>query len=88
MLAAGRTPGSPPLSSFGPNMLLARRLLEKTESRTVRQYFDDCAKFRNTKFSRSETWKTAVRDGEAPDFGAIRRNRVAQGPFLTPSRRD
>lgn len=35
LIKAGKTPGSPQLNSFGPNMVLARKLLEKTAKRPL-----------------------------------------------------
>ena len=40
LLAVGRTPGSPQLNSFGPNMALAAELLQKEVRDTVLQYFE------------------------------------------------
>jgi serine/threonine-protein kinase len=45
LLKAGATPGSPQLNSFGPQMQLARELLEKGEKETVLQYLDLVSKF-------------------------------------------
>jgi len=45
LLKAGATPGSPQLNSFGPPMLLARRLVEKGESKVVLEYLDLVGKF-------------------------------------------
>ncbi len=45
LLDAGKTPGSPQLDSFGPNMELARELLQKGEKDVVLQYFSLCGKF-------------------------------------------
>jgi hypothetical protein len=45
LLEAGRTPGSPQLNSFGPNMLLAQELLERGEKEVVLEYFDLCRAF-------------------------------------------
>jgi hypothetical protein len=42
LLAAGRTPGSPQLDSFGPNMALAEELLQRGEKQVVLEYFDLC----------------------------------------------
>ena len=70
LLAAGKTPGSAQLNTFGPNMRLAKALLEKGESEVVIEYFDLCAKFWKSKSSHTEEWKAAVRKKETPDFGA------------------
>ena len=45
LLLAGATPGSPQLDSFGPNMSLAKDLLEKKQADTVIEYFALCVKF-------------------------------------------
>ena len=68
LLAAGKVSGSPTLNSFGPNMLLAKELLEKGERQAVLQYFKLCASF--WKRDELDTWATEVRAGKVPDFGA------------------
>ncbi len=45
LLEAGRVNGGGTLSSFGPNMTLAKELLEKHERETVLQYLELCRKF-------------------------------------------
>jgi len=68
LLAAGKTPGSPGLNSFGPNMALAKELLEKEERQVVLEYFKLCGNF--WKEDRLDTWAQEVRAGKIPDFGA------------------
>ncbi len=70
LLAAGNTPGSPQLNSFGPNMRLAKALLEKNENDAVLEYFELCAKFWKPQFSKLDGWKAAVQKNEMPDFQA------------------
>ena len=81
LLAAGRTPGSPQLSSFGPNMQLAAELLAAGARDAVLQYLEDCKAFwkmdrvpavggpRST-IDLLDSWAADVRDGRSPDFGA------------------
>jgi hypothetical protein len=69
LIAAGETPGSPQLSSFGPNMTLAKELLEKGERDTVIRYFQLCANFWKDR-SELDTWTATVRGGGIPNFGA------------------
>lgn len=45
LLAAGKTPGSPQLNSFGPDMVLAQKLLTRGETKVVLAYLDLIAKF-------------------------------------------
>ena len=70
LLAAGRTPGSPQLNSFGPNMVLAKRLIELGERDVVLTYFDLCRQFWKMDFGKLTEWKESVRNGGTPDFGA------------------
>lgn len=69
---AGQTPGSPQLDSFGPNMTLAKELLEKGEKAAVLEYFEDCTRFWKTEFATPTIadWKAAIAQGKAPDFKA------------------
>jgi len=67
---AGNTPGPPQLNSFGPNMVLAKELLEKGEREAVLEYFDACEKFWNSEFSELDEWKEQVQSGDMPRFGA------------------
>ena len=45
LLAAGRTPGSPQLDSFGPEMTLAQGLLTQGQKRVVLTFLNEVAKF-------------------------------------------
>jgi len=68
LLAAGKTHGSPQLNSFGPNMTLAKELLEKGERQAVLEYFKLCGAF--WKKSQLDTWSKEVQAGKIPEFGA------------------
>ncbi len=83
LIAAGKTRGSPQLDSFGPEMTLAQRLLEKGEKETVLEFLDLVAKFWGTpkpglaekfaKLSRQHTatiegWKAEIRSGGQPSL--------------------
>jgi len=69
LTAAGKTPGSPQLDSFGPNMTLAKELLEKGERGAVLAYFQDCAKFWEMGRDELKTWTSTVKAGGTPEFG-------------------
>lgn len=69
LLKAGTTPGSPQLGSFGPNMSLAKELLEKDQREPVLQYFELCRKFWKMGGERLDQWTKDVKAGQAPDFG-------------------
>jgi hypothetical protein len=70
LIEAGKTQGSPQLNSFGPNMSLAKELLEKGEKKAVLEYLDLCRVFWKTDFSKLDTWITDVKNDRIPDFGA------------------
>jgi hypothetical protein len=70
LLAAGRTRGSPQLDSFGPNMSLAKDMLEVGEREPVLEYFDLCRRFWDLGGKSLDNWAKEVRAGTVPDFGA------------------
>lgn len=70
LLAAGATPGSPQLDSFGPNMSLARDLLEKGQKDDVLQFFELCRRFWESNFGKLDQWSAEVRQGKVPSFGS------------------
>ena len=67
LLKAGKTSGSPQLNSFGPNMTLAKELLDKGEKEVVLEFFQLCAKF--WKSDKLDQWIAIVKDGGIPSFG-------------------
>ena len=58
------------MNSFGPNMSLAKDLLEKGERDTVLQYFELCRKFWTMDYGKLDEWSQEVRAGKIPRFGA------------------
>ncbi len=70
LLAAGRSPGSPQMDTFGPNMSLAHDLLAKGEKEVVLAYFDLCQKFWKMEDGKLAQWRKDIAANQAPDFGA------------------
>ena len=70
LIAAGNTPGSPQLNTFGPDMNLARELLAAGEKKVVLDYFELCTKFWKMNDGRLKEWATLVENGKTPEFGA------------------
>lgn len=66
LIESVRTPG-PRLMDYGPNMSLAKDLLEKGERQSVLDYFALCRKFWNS--GRLDEWSQQVQEGKIPDFG-------------------
>ena len=60
---------SPQIDTFGPDMTLAARLLEKGESEAVIRYLDACSKFWDLDRGRLAKWKAEILEGVRPDFG-------------------
>jgi hypothetical protein len=69
LLAAGRTPGSSSLDALGPNMALAKDLLDGGETATVLAYLESCGQFWNGNRGKLAEWIALVRAGLTPDFG-------------------
>lgn len=70
LLAAGLTPGSPALDTFGPNMALARDLLKQGAQDEVIQFLSECGRFWKMDDGRLSGWTAAIKQGKLPDFGA------------------
>jgi hypothetical protein len=70
LLAAGKSSGSPALGSFGPNMSLAKGLLEKGEQEAVLQHLELCRKFWSLGGGKLDEWIKDIQAGRIPEFGA------------------
>ncbi len=71
LIEAGKSPGSPQMDSFGPNMSLAKDLLEKGERDVVLEYFELCRKFWGEMHGNQlDQWSQEVKAGKIPNFGA------------------
>ena len=68
LLAAGATPGSPQLNSFGPNVTLAKELLEKGQADVVLQYLALCKNFWEMDRGKLDDWSATIRSGGIPNF--------------------
>lgn len=70
LLKSGMTAGSPTMRSFGPNMSLAKKLIEAGQTEVVLQYFDECEGFWQLHRETLAQWRAVVEAGGVPDFGA------------------
>jgi hypothetical protein len=68
LIEAGKTPGSPQLNSFGPDMTLAKGLLEVGERNAVLEYLGLCRKFWKLGEARIDSWTEKILAGGTPDF--------------------
>ncbi|MFI6043976.1 tetratricopeptide repeat protein [Nocardia sp. NPDC051321] len=67
---AGKSPGSPQMDSFGPNVSLAKDLLERGERQVVLEYLELCRTFWTMHLGRLDEWRQQIDAGAIPDFGA------------------
>ena len=70
LMNAASTPGSPQLNSFGPNMTLAKELLEKGQFAVVGQFLTQCKTFWKMDHGNLDAWIGQVQHGGVPAFGA------------------
>jgi hypothetical protein len=72
LIEASKTPGSPQLDSFGPDMTLARELLEQGKKDAVIEFLENCSKFWKIKEiigkDLCQEWINAIKSGYKPDF--------------------
>lgn len=67
LLRAGSTPGSPQLNSFGPQLFLARELLERGEREVVLEYLDLVRRFwMKSRLAELDQWKHEIARGKIP----------------------
>ncbi len=64
LIAAGKCGGSPQLNSFGPDMTLAKELLQRGETDTVVEYLELCGTFWDK--AATDRWVAAIQRGEKP----------------------
>ena len=69
LIKAGETPGSPQLNSFGPDIKLAKKLLDRGEKETALAYFRLCRKFWEMGQDDLDTWIDDIKQGKIPDLG-------------------
>jgi hypothetical protein len=71
LLAAGKSHGSAVLNSFGPNMSLAKELLEAGERDSVLEFFDECRSFWRMGKAKLDAWSADIKGCcRLPHFGA------------------
>lgn len=69
LLASIEITDSPSLTIAGPNMILAKELLEKGERDVVLTYLESASKFWQTGGAKLQNWIATVKGGGTPDFG-------------------
>jgi len=69
LLESANHGGSGPMSSFGPDMSLAKELIEEGERAAVLEYFGLCRRFWRMERGRLNQWAQDVSAGKLPDFG-------------------
>ena len=67
LILSGKTPGSPQLDTYGPNMILAKQLLMKGQKDIVLEYFQLCSKFWDDD-NRLFFYSKSVKRNLIPDF--------------------
>jgi hypothetical protein len=70
LLRSAKTTGSSTLSTLGPNMGLAKELLDEGESAAVLEYLEECGGFWTGSRGKLAEWAALIRAGIKPDFGA------------------
>ena len=82
LLESGHTPGSPQLGSFGPNVTLAKELIEINERDTALQYFALCKSFWKMDSQKLDDWSA----GCGSHAGQIFENLIEQAVEGCPKR--
>jgi len=78
---SGKTPGSPQLDSFGPDLDLADGLLKAGEIGPVTQYLTDVKLFWKGGRAQIDRWLAAIARGETPSLDRV--SATMNGPLMT-----
>ena len=70
LLAAGRTPETHDLAWGGPDMTLAKALLERGRRESVLRYLELCLDLWETDQERLSNWIALIETGRPPDFSS------------------
>jgi tetratricopeptide (TPR) repeat protein len=70
LVKAAAIDGNPHLETFGPNMMLAKELLEKGHDKPVLGYLESCSMFWKSDDGKLAKWRSDVIAKKMPDFGA------------------
>jgi hypothetical protein len=81
---AGKTPGSPQLDSFGPDLDLADELLKRGQTIAVEHYLTDVKAFWRLDHGQVDRWLAAIAAGERPTLDKF--SAVTNGPWMTAGR--
>ena len=69
LIEAGKVTGGLTLSSYGPDLALAKDLLDLGENQAVLTFFEECNVFWTTGRDSLVQWKKTILAGQKPDFG-------------------
>jgi hypothetical protein len=75
LLEAGKTPGSPQLDSFGPELTLASDLLARGEREAVVEYLRQISRFWKGREEALEEWIILIQAGKTPELNRFRARR-------------
>jgi hypothetical protein len=68
LIQAGKSPGSPQLDSFGPELDLANALLQADDAEPVKTYLRDIKTFWETGQGQVDEWLALIEKGEKPNL--------------------
>lgn len=71
LIKAGQSPGSPQIKNFGPNLMLAKALLEAKEEKIVVEYFQLIKVIWTNNEGHLDRWTYTIKQGGMPDFRDI-----------------
>jgi hypothetical protein len=74
LVLAGKTPGSPQLNSFGPELRFANEVLKKGKRSEVLQFLKDLQKFWELDYGRLAAWQKQIENGETPVLDRFAKN--------------